>query len=34
LQQPTATTQAASPAPEQPYMGNYLKWDRHAEWAS
>jgi hypothetical protein len=25
LQQPTATTQAASPAPEQPYMGNYLK---------
>jgi hypothetical protein len=25
LAQPTATTQAASPAPEQPYMGNYLK---------
>jgi hypothetical protein len=24
LQQPTATTQAATPAPEQPYMGNYL----------
>jgi hypothetical protein len=25
LAQPTATTQAASPAPEQPYMGNYLQ---------
>ena len=25
LQQPTATTQAASTAPEQPYMGNYLQ---------
>jgi hypothetical protein len=25
LAQPTATTQAASPAPEQPFMGNYLK---------
>jgi hypothetical protein len=24
LAQPTATTQAATPAPEQPYMGNYL----------
>jgi hypothetical protein len=24
LAQPTATTQAASPAPEQPYMGNYM----------
>jgi hypothetical protein len=24
LAQPTATTQAATPAPEQPYMGNYM----------
>jgi len=25
LAQPTATTEAATPAPEQPYMGNYLQ---------